>query len=139
MSYNPKQLFSQIQKKEQDNASGSGNNSGFTNPLIFKPKVGSSYAVRLLWLSPDKGCDREYPMINSFIHRVWDDNATTGSKDVKVICPTSQYMMGETSAAFRRCPICEAASAEAIPEAATNSPLSIMSKLVECIIPPACV
>jgi hypothetical protein len=111
MSYNPKQLFSQIQKKEQDNASGSGNNSGFTNPLIFKPKVGSSYAVRLLWLSPDKGCDREYPMINSFIHRVWDDNATTGSKDVKVICPTSQYMMGETSAAFRRCPICEAASA----------------------------
>lgn len=110
MSYNPKKLFNEIQKKEQEQANGGGNSS-FVNPLILKPKVGTTYAVRLLWLSPIEGCDREYPMINSFVHRIWDENATSGQKDAKVICPTSQYILGETSSAFKRCPICEAASA----------------------------
>lgn len=110
MSYNPKKLFNQIQKKEQDNATNGGS-GGFGNPLIFKPKVGTTYAVRLLWLPPIADCDREYPMINSFVHRIWDDNAAGGQKEAKVICPTSQYIMGESSAAFKRCPICEAASA----------------------------
>lgn len=109
MSYNPKSLFNKIQQKEQANSTGS-TASGFSNPLLFKPKVGTSYSVRLLWLTPEEGFDREYPMINSYIHRVWDDNATSGNKESKVICPTSQYMMGDTSAAFKRCPICEASS-----------------------------
>ena len=108
--YNPKSLFNKIQSKEQAIAENSGSTGNFTNPLIFKPKVGTTYAVRLLWLSPDKGSDREYPMINQYIHRVWDDNATNGNKDNKVICPTSQYMMGEVPAAFKKCPICAAAS-----------------------------
>lgn len=33
-----------------------------------------------------------------------------GNKEHKVICPTSQYMLGETTAAFRKCPICSAMS-----------------------------
>ena len=107
MSYNPKSLFSKIQEKEQTQAAHSGS---FSNPLLFKPKVNSTYALRLLWLAPEKGFDREYPMINSYIHRVWDDNAANGQKDHKVICPTSQYIMGETKAAFNKCPICEATS-----------------------------
>jgi hypothetical protein len=107
-SYNPKALFDRIQAKEQELATNAGG-SGFTNPLIFKPKVGTTYSVRLLWLQPDNGVDREYPMINSYVHRIWNENAT-GSKDVKVICPTSQYMMNETPAAFKKCPICSAAS-----------------------------
>lgn len=110
MSYNPKSLFNNIQKREQENAANGGNSGGFSNPLIFKPKVGTTYAVRLLWLPPAEGYDREYPMINSYIHRIWDENVTSGSKDVRVVCPTSQYMMGETSAAFKKCPICTAAS-----------------------------
>lgn len=110
MSYNPKSLFNKIQSKEQAIAENSGAaGGGFSNPLIFKPKPGTTYAVRLLWLSPADGSDREYPMINSYIHRVWDENAT-GSKDNKVVCPTSQYMMGEVPSAFKKCPICAAAS-----------------------------
>ena len=109
MSYNPKSLFNQIQAKAQSQASSAGQGS-FGNPLLFKPKVGTTYAVRLLWLQPEKGYEREWPMINSYIHRIWDDNITSGSKEAKVICPTSQYVMGETSAAFKRCPICEATS-----------------------------
>ena len=109
MSYNPKKLFNQIQKKEQENASGQSAGN-FGNPLLFKPKVGTTYSIRLLWLSPEEGYDREYPMINSYIRRIWDENATSGSKDIKVICPTSQYMLGETPSAFKKCPICAAAS-----------------------------
>ena len=109
MSYNPKKLFNQIQAKAQSQASSAGQSS-FGNPLLFKPKVGTTYSVRLLWLQPEKGYEREWPMINSYIHRIWDDNITSGSKEAKVICPTSQYVMGETSAAFKRCPICEATS-----------------------------
>lgn len=109
MSYNPRKLFDQIQAKAQSQANSAGQGS-FGNPLLFKPKVGTTYAVRLLWLQPEKGYDREWPMINSYIHRIWDDNITSGSKEAKVICPTSQYVMGDTSAAFKRCPICEAAS-----------------------------
>ena len=108
MSYNPKSLFNNIQKREQENAAAASSGS-FSNPLVFKPKIGTTYAVRLLWLPPVKGYEREYPMINSYIHRIWDENAT-GSKDVKVICPTSQYVMGEVPSAFKKCPICAAAS-----------------------------
>ena len=109
MSYNPKSLFNKIQQKEQANAANAGN-TGFTNPLLFKPKVGTTYSVRLLWFNPADGSDREYPMINSYVHRCWDDNATNGNKEHKVICPTSQYVLGETNNAFRSCPICSAMS-----------------------------
>lgn len=109
MSYNPKSLFDKIQQKEQANAAHTGN-SGFGNPLLWKPKVGTTYAIRLLWFNPEEGYDREYPMINSYIHRCWDENSASGNKEHKVICPTSQYMMGETSAAFKKCPICAAMS-----------------------------
>jgi hypothetical protein len=63
----------------------------------------------LLWLPPADGYDREYPMINQYVHRIWDENAI-GSKDVKVYCRTSQYDLGETKAGFA-CPICKAMSA----------------------------
>lgn len=109
MSYNPKSLFDKIQQKEQENAANAGT-TGFNNPLIFKPKVGTVYSVRLLWFTPEQGYDREYPMINSYIHKCWDDNSTSGNKEHKVICPTSQYVLGETTAAFRKCPICSAMS-----------------------------
>jgi hypothetical protein len=108
MSYNPRSLFNKIQQSQASSTESAGN---FANPLIFKPKPGTSYSIRLLWLAPEAGFDREFPMINSYIHRVWDDAATAGNKEAKVICPTSQYIMGETSAAFRKCPICESASA----------------------------
>ena len=110
MSYNPKSLFNKIQSKAQANANIGGNSQSFSNPLIFKPKVGTSYSVRLLWLQPADGSDREWPMINSYIHRCWDDNAAGGQKDHKVICPTSQYIMDEVPKAFKACPICAAAS-----------------------------
>lgn len=108
MTYNPKSLFNKIQAQEKATAIGSSAIS-FSNPLLFKPKVGTTYSVRLLWLRPDDGIDREYPMINSYIHRFWD-NESAGSKEKKVICPTSQYMMNECPAAFKKCPICTAAS-----------------------------
>lgn len=107
MSYNPKSLFDKIQEKEKENATATNT---FINPLLFKPKINTTYTLRLLWLAPEKGYNREYPMINSYVHKFWDDNASNGQKEHKVICPTSQYIMGETSAAFKRCPICEATS-----------------------------
>lgn len=105
MSYNPKSLFSQIQKREQEHANLSV--SAFANEHLFKPKSGT-VVLRLLWLPPNN-CDREYPMINSYVHKFYDPNAT-GKKFAKVVCPTSQYMLGETMEAFQKCPICKAVS-----------------------------
>jgi len=96
MSYSdPMKLFSVLKERAQSNSSG-----GFGNQNILKLKSGNSYTLRLLWLPSDT---REYPMINQYVHRVWDDNAI-GSKDVHVICPTSQY--DQDGAGFRSCPIC---------------------------------
>jgi hypothetical protein len=47
-------------------------------------------------------------MINQYVHRIWDSNAV-GSKDVTVVCPTSQYDLD--SRGFSTCPICEKMSA----------------------------
>lgn len=97
----PTQLFKVLQEKAQTQANG----SGFSNPNILKLKRGESYSLRLLWLPSE---ERENPMINQYVHRIWDDNAV-GSKDVSVICPTSQYDMDNNG--FKSCPICEKMSA----------------------------
>jgi hypothetical protein len=107
--FDAKSVFEKIKNNEQKNANGGNGMSSFTNPLILKPKANVNYVLRLLWLPPAADSDREYPMINSYIHKIWDEHAT-GSKEQKVICPTSQYMLGETPTAFKKCPICAAAS-----------------------------
>jgi hypothetical protein len=104
----PLALFNALREKEVNKSSGISSGS-FGNPNLFKLKQGASYALRLLWLPPAEGFNREYPMINQYIHRIWDENAI-GSKDVKVYCHTSQYDLGETKAGFA-CPICKAMSA----------------------------
>jgi len=101
-NYNPTMLFDTLKQKEINANNSLGH---FGNPNIFKPKIGTSYVLRLLWLSPDN-TDREYPMINQYVHSFWDDEITNGSKEVTVYCKTSQYDMGETRAAFNDCPIC---------------------------------
>lgn len=103
---NPLSVFERLRNKEVNVSNpGSGN---FGNPNLFKLKQGNSYALRLLWVPPADGYDREYPMINQYVHRIWDENAI-GSKDVKVYCRTSQYDLGESKAGFE-CPICKAMS-----------------------------
>lgn len=103
MSYNPKSLFSQIQKKEQEAATNSGVGQQFTDEYLLKPTKVGTLTVRLLWLPPIKGVERDYPMINSYVHEFWD---STNKKFGRVICPTSQYMEGETINGFKSCPIC---------------------------------
>lgn len=105
MTSNFKNVFAKLRETEQSRATS--NSNGFnSNPLIFKPKVGTSCTLRLLWLPTSEDCDREYPMINSFVHSFWDDNATSGNKMHSVACLTSQYLLGETKAGFAKCPIC---------------------------------
>ena len=103
----PLALFNVLRAKETNNAS-CGNNQNFGNPNVFKLKQGASYSLRLLWIPPADDFDREYPMINQYVHRIWDENAI-GSKDVKVYCRTSQYDLGETKAGFA-CPMCKVMS-----------------------------
>ncbi len=98
----PTKLFSVLQERAKTQAEGSGS---FGNQNILKLEKGQEYKLRLLWL-PSK--DREYPMINQYVHRIWDNDAI-GSKDVTVVCPTSQY--DEDNAGFKSCPICERMSA----------------------------
>ena len=104
--YNPTLLFDTLKNRETQNSEGG---SRFGNENVFKPKTGKTYVLRLLWLAPD-GTNREYPMINQFVHHIWDDEVTSGSKDVTVYCKTSQYDMNETRQAFKECPICAKAS-----------------------------
>lgn len=94
-------LFDKLQKNESSRYEN--NNVSFGNDYLLKLKTGNSYTFRLLWLPSD--VKREYPMINQYVHRFWDANALSNKED-KVICPTSQYIMGETRAAFNKCPIC---------------------------------
>ena len=98
-------VFDKLRKTEQSRAT-SNSSGGFNNPLIFKPKVGTSCTLRLLWLPADENSDREYPMINSYVHTYWDDNSTSGNKMHTVTCLTSQYLLGETKAGFAKCPVC---------------------------------
>lgn len=96
MSYSdPTKLFSVLKQRAQTQSSG-----GFGNSNLLKFKKNTAYAFRLLWLPSDVS---EYPMINQYVHRIWDNNAV-GSKDVSVICPTSQY--DKDGAGFNECPIC---------------------------------
>lgn len=105
MTSNFKNVFDKLRETEQSRASSV--TGGFNNnPLIFKPKVGTSCTLRLLWLPPTDNSDREYPMINSFVHTYWDDAAVSGNKMHTVACLTSQYLLGETKAGFAKCPIC---------------------------------
>jgi hypothetical protein len=103
----PLSLFEKLRSKEVNNVSAPSGNFG--NPNLFKLKQGASYTFRLLWTPPADGYDREYPMINQYVHRIWDENSI-GSHDVKVYCKTSQYDLGETKAGFD-CPMCKAMSA----------------------------
>lgn len=103
----PLSLFEKLRSKEVNNVSAPSGNFG--NPNLFKLKQGASYTFRLLWTPAADGYDREYPMINQYVHRIWDENSI-GSHDVKVYCKTSQYDLGETKAGFD-CPMCRAMSA----------------------------
>lgn len=98
----PTKLFSVLQERAKTQAEGSGS---FGNQNILKLEKGQEYKLRLLWLPSE---DREYPMINQYVHRIWDNDAI-GSKDVTAVCPTSQY--DEDNAGFKSCPICERMSA----------------------------
>ena len=99
----PMKLFEALQKRVQNQASSGGSGS-FGNPHILKLKRGQAYSLRLLWLPSD---EREYPMINQYVHRIWDNEAV-GSKEVSVVCPTSQYDQDVNG--FRSCPICDRTS-----------------------------
>ena len=100
-------LFDELRKKaeSQANGSSSGGTGFYSNPNILKLKQGASYKLRLLWITPPEGMNREYPMINQYVHRFWDENAI-GSKNIEVYCKTSQYDEGETRAGWD-CPVCK--------------------------------
>ena len=107
---NPKSIFADIQQKLKENANLSGALSGgFKAEHIFKPTKAGTMTVRLLWLPPADGVKRDFPMINSYVHRFYDPNAI-GRKYVKITCPTSQHMDGETPTGFGNCCICKAVS-----------------------------
>lgn len=106
MSFNAMGIFDKLQQREQQRAS-EGNGGSFGNKNILKLQRGSKYQLRLLYLPP-LNCDRMYPMINSYSHSFWDDNAT-GNKMKIVACPTSQYLEGDRG--FANCAICNCASA----------------------------
>ncbi len=106
MSFNAMGIFDKLQQREQQRAS-EGNGGSFGNKNILKLQRGSKYQLRLLYLPP-LNCDRMYPMINSYSHSFWDDNAT-GNKMKVVACPTSQYLEGDRG--FTNCAICNCASA----------------------------
>lgn len=110
---NPKSIFADIQKKIKEDAEKAANNTGnsaFKNENVIKPTKAGTMTVRLLWLPPAEGVKRDFPMINSYVHRFYNPNAANGHKYVKVTCPTSQYMDGETTAGFGHCSICNAVS-----------------------------
>lgn len=107
---NPRSIFEDIQKKlKESTTTGEGSNNSFKNEHVFKPTKAGTMTVRLLWLPPADGIKRDFPMINSYVHRYYDPNAI-GRKYVKVTCPTSQYMDGESMTGFGHCSICNAVS-----------------------------
>ena len=95
----PMKLFNML--KEQAQTSGQFSGGSFGNQHILKLQKGKKYSLRLLWLP---STERQSPMINQYVHRIWDEKAV-GSKDVNVVCPTSQYDLD--SKGFSACPICE--------------------------------
>ena len=96
-------LFDALRKKVESQSTSTPGTFG--NQNLLKLKRDTSYKLRLLWLVPPDGYEREYPMLNQYVHRIWDENAI-GSKNVEVYCKTSQYDEGETKAGFA-CPICK--------------------------------
>lgn len=96
-------LFDALRKKVESQSTSTPGTFG--NQNLLKLKRDTSYKLRLLWLVPSDGYEREYPMLNQYVHRIWDENAI-GSKNVEVYCKTSQYDEGETKAGFA-CPICK--------------------------------
>lgn len=108
---NPKSIFADIQKKIKEDAANAANAPQAPRvENIFKPTKAGTMTVRLLWLPPADGVKRDFPMINSNVHRFYNPNAANGHKYVKVTCPTSQYMKGETMEGFGDCCICKAVS-----------------------------
>lgn len=106
---NPRSIFEDIQKKlKENNGSLSGATNSFKNENVFKPTKAGTMTVRLLWLPEAAGVKRDFPMINTYVHRFYNANAV--KKYDKVICPTSQHMDGENPNGFRNCCICNAVS-----------------------------
>jgi len=99
---NYQNLFEKIAKQENVQHE----RRSFGNEYLLKLKPGNTYTFRLLWLPPADGCNREYPMINQYIHRHWDNSATS-KRLSQVYCPTSQYLMGDGANAWNACPICQ--------------------------------
>lgn len=104
MSFDTESLFSKLQKRQEMQSANTGTFS--SDPYLLKLKPGNNYSLRLLWLPPYGTCKREYPMINQYVHKYWDDDAPNGEKNNIVYCPTSQYIKDETKAGFDSCPIC---------------------------------
>lgn len=104
MSFDTESLFSKLQKKQEQQAANKATIGA--DPFLLKLKPNNSYALRMLWLPPYGTCKREYPMINQYVHKYWDDSAANGEKNNIVYCPTSQYIKDETKAGFDACPIC---------------------------------
>jgi len=136
---NPKSIFADIQKKIKEDAANAA--SAPSTPKIdnvFKPTKAGTMTVRLLWLPPADDVKRDFPMINSNVHRFYNPNATNGHKYVKVTCPTSQHMKGETAAGFSDCCICNAVSKfykESANSASAKELYSTFRRAVEGYIP----
>jgi hypothetical protein len=135
---NPKSIFADIQKKLKESSNLSGVLSGnFKSENIFKPTKAGTITVRLLWLPPAEDVKRDFPMINTYVHRFYDATATV-RKYAKVICPTSQHMDGENAQGFRNCCICDAVSK--FYKDSANSPsaremYNTFHRACECYIP----
>ena len=93
----PTKLFQMLKEKASEQSHQGG---GIGN--ILKLQRGKTYSLRLLWLPSTVG--RQNPMINQYVHRIWNENAANGMKGVEVQCPTSQYDLD--SKGFKECPIC---------------------------------
>lgn len=101
MSYaDPLKLFNVLAEKEKAHAS----RGGFTDDKILKLKADETYSLRLLWLPSEK---RPNPIIGRYVHKFWDDAATSNKQKI-VICPTTPHDFDDKG--FDRCPICTKAS-----------------------------
>lgn len=133
---NPKSIFEDIQKKLKENANGAAAPTSVRNENVFKPTKAGTMTVRLLWLPPADDVKRDFPMINTYVHRFY--NASAAKKYDKVICPTSQHMDGENATGFRNCCICDAVSK--FYKESANSPSAkelyqTFHRACECYIP----
>lgn len=102
------EMFNQVQATEKtrvEESQAGGYEPSEENPNILHPKAGKTYVVRLLYVPSEK---RKVPTIDRFFHSIWDEKSKTLHE---VTCLTSDYLMGETRAAFTQCPNCVESSA----------------------------